>query len=64
MGAKPRLLAYPDSKCVFGYMTVHDKCLDDVPKHIDRTAPMISPPAVGKEQECEICRKIGVLQNP
>jgi hypothetical protein len=58
----PKMFAYPDSKCTWGYMTVCDKCLTNAPKHVDRTKPIVSPPAVGKAQICELCRRMFILE--
>jgi len=53
--------AYPDSKCVFGYMVVHHGCKDRAPRHVDVGKPIEQPPAVGKVQPCEVCGKRAML---
>jgi hypothetical protein len=59
------MLAYPDSHCVFGYMTICSDCLGpNVPAHVDQENPIKNPPAAGKRQRCEMCGKMHRLMNP
>lgn len=58
------MLAYPDSRCTFGYMTVCPTCKPLAPPHVDTSRPLVNPPAVGKRQPCEICKRQFALQSP
>lgn len=61
---KKSMKAYPDSKCCYGYMTICDDCTPKAPSWVDISKPITNPPAVLKEQRCEICGKRFVLSNP
>lgn len=59
-----KMLAYPDSKCSYGYMCVCHDCLHLVPSWVDINNPIENPPARGKAQPCEMCHKKFMLVNP
>ena len=61
---KPEMYAYPDTKCVYGYMTVHHECKSGCPSWVDISRPITNPPALNKVQRCEICDRSGLLVNP
>lgn len=56
--------AYPDSKCVYGYMVVHHGCKASAPHWVDVEQPIENPPALGKLQRCEVCGKRAMLRKP
>lgn len=47
---------YPDSKCIWGYMTVCNGCIDRAPSWVDTENPITNQwyPIV----ECEVCGKV------
>lgn len=55
------LAAYPDSKCTYGYMVLCDRCRPDAPHYVAKDSPLSYPPNVGKAQQCEMCKRQGVL---
>lgn len=64
------MYAYPDSKCVFGYMTLCSECHTEYytrkdsrcMRHLDLDNPLISPPNMGVKQPCESCGRNYVLK--
>ena len=44
---------YVDHKCVYGYMTICDKCKANAPSHVD-TKKLVKGFDTG---QCEICKK-------
>lgn len=51
------MYAYPDSKCVYGYMIICGTCLPHAPPHVDILHPITDPPNVDRIQLCEMCKK-------
>lgn len=58
--------AYPDPECTWGYMLVCARCIAKgiVPSTIDLTKAIENPPALGKIQGCEVCKRDRILSAP
>lgn len=55
---KRKLINYPDSKCVYGYMTLCEECKPKAPAHVDIAHPIMD---FMPSDRCEICGKRGQL---
>jgi hypothetical protein len=57
------LNAFVDVKCTWGYMILCKDCQkpEIAPKHVNLTMLIKNPPALGKKQKCELCKKVGIL---
>lgn len=56
------LFAYHDNKCKWGYMLLCNNCKDKAPSHVDVSSPLGHVPGLGKEMNCEICKKKGIVR--
>ena len=59
-----RLIAYWDFRSSVGYTLCCADCSHKAPLSVDLLRPITNPPVVAYEQQCSVCRKPGIIDNP